>query len=126
MDERQTGAQLTPVRTQEKGTKSSLLSIRSQEGEKIAYNRLSPGALKIYLNVTANANGFHFPMTSNKLTQQCGISKRTYTRAVKELIDEGFLVKRDDGSEEWEFHDKPEVQEVYSVTVVKAEEQFHF
>ena len=64
MAERQTGAYQTTVRTQEKGSKDNLLSIRSQEGERIAMKVLTPTALKIYLYATSNANGYHFLLCS--------------------------------------------------------------
>ena len=120
MTERQQGAYQTTVRTQEKGSRENLLSIRSQQGEKIAMMRLGQNALKIYLLVTSNANGYHFLITSNNVTEELGFSRSTYTRAIKELIDEGFLIKRTDGSEVWEFYDNPPVKEQMHVNVVKT------
>ena len=120
MAERQQGAYQTTVRTQEKGSRENLLSIRSQQGEKIAMMRLGQNALKIYLLVTSNANGYHFLMTSNNVSEELGFSRSTYTRAIKELIDEGFLIKRTDGSEVWDFYDNPPVKEQMHVNVVKT------
>lgn len=122
MTERQQGGYQTTVRTQERGSKENLLSIRSQQGEKIAMKSLSPSALKIYLFVTANANGYHFLLTSNGVIAELGFSRRTYTSAMKELIDQGFLIKREDGSEVWDFYDNPPVKESISVNVVKTQE----
>ena len=82
--------------------------------------RLGQNALKIYLLVTSNANGYHFLMTSNNVTEELGFSRSTYTRAIKELIDEGFLIKRTDGSEVWDFYDNPPVKEQMHVNVVKT------
>jgi len=118
---RQTGAYQTTVKTQEKGSKDNLLSIRSQQGERIAMKTLTPSALKIYLFVTANANNYHFLLTSNDVTAELGISRRTYTSAIKELIDNGFLIKRAD-SEVWDFYDNPPVTESIAVNVVKTQD----
>jgi len=120
MAERQTGAYQTTVRTQEKGSKDHLLSIRSQEGERIAMKVLTPTALKIYLYATSNANGYHFLLCSKDITEKLGISRRTYTSALADLIDNGFLIKRTDGSEIWDFYDNPPISDSIKVNVVKT------
>lgn len=116
---RQTGAYQTTVRTQQSGSKESLLSIRSQKGERLAMQVLSPSALKIYLYVTSNANNYHFLLWSKDVTEKLGISRRTYTSAIADLIDNGFLIKRRDGSEVWDFYDNPPIEESMQINVVK-------
>lgn len=80
---------------------------------------LSPSALKIYLYVTSNANNYHFLLCSKDITEKIGISRRTYTSAIADLIDNGFLIKRTDGSEVWDFYDNPPISDLMEINVIK-------
>lgn len=106
-EKRQTGAYQTVIKKQEKAQDKKLISIRSMDGERIAYKNLGLPALQIYLYMTRNRNGYPCLIWSNDIIEEMGFSRPTYTRAIKELKEKGFLVKRDDDSEKWEFHDTP-------------------
>lgn len=109
--------------TQQKGSKDNLIVIRSQKGEEIAYNVLGDKALRIYLMLTANANGFTCLMSSNQIGGKPlpqGMSRSSFTRAIRELKDNGFLVKRED-EDKWDFYDTPKDAEEMLVEIHKSE-----
>lgn len=118
-ESRQTGAYQVQVNKQTKGTKNDLVSMRSMNGERYAMKVLSPSALKIYLYVTGNENNWHFLLYSKKVQEDLGIARRTFTSAIADLIDNGFLVKRTDGSGEWIFYDNPPVKDEMKITLIK-------
>lgn len=122
---RQTGAYICKVDNHQQGTKQNLVSIRSKEGEEIAYNTLGDKALRIYLLVTSNKNGFQLTMNSNGIGGKplpLGMSRSSYTRAVKELIDNGFLTKAGQG-DLWVFHDYPVATEDINIIVDKKNQK---
>ena len=56
-EKRQDKAYLINADIQQKGTKDNLVSIRSKEGERIAYMTLGDKALRLYLLITSNKSG---------------------------------------------------------------------
>ena len=56
-----------------------------------AMNTLSSGALKLYLYFIMNKNGYSFWLSKSHCCKVCGMSARTYFRAVDELIKKGYL-----------------------------------
>lgn len=56
-----------------------------------ALNILSPNAFKVWAWLNANANNYQFALSGVEVQGACNISKGTYDRAVKELVNEGFL-----------------------------------
>lgn len=123
MAERQSGGYIVENHTQQSGSKESLIVIRSKDGEAIAYNTLSDKALRIYLMLSANANGFKCLMNSNSIAGKplpMNMSRSSFTRAVKELKDNGFLVQRKD-EDTWDFYDFPRDEEGMVVEVHKMD-----
>ena len=55
---KQQGAYMVQNHTQQKGSKDNLIVIRSKRGEELAYNVLGDKALRLYLMLTSNANGY--------------------------------------------------------------------
>lgn len=122
-NQRQQGAYLITNHTQQRGSKENLISIRSQKGEEIAYNYLGDKALRIYLMLTSNANGYQLLMSSTQIGGKPlpqGMSRSSFTRAIKELKDYGFLVKRDE-EDIWDFYDTPKEMEEMLVEIHKKE-----
>ena len=99
MPERQEKAYMVRNHIQQKGSKQNLVAIRSKEGEAYAVNTLGDKALRIYLTLTANKDGFTCLVSNTQIAGKPlpkGMSRSTYTRAMKELEENGFLVKRAD------------------------------
>lgn len=120
---KQTGAYVVQNHTLQSGSREELVSIRSKLGEEIAYNTLGDKALRIYLMLSSNRDGFQCLMSSNEIAGKplpMGMSRATFTRAVTELKDNGFLIKRKD-EDVWDFYDKPPIDGML-VEVHKTEE----
>ena len=122
----QTGAYICQVDNHQQGSKQNLVSIRSKKGEEIAYNILSDKALRIYLMVTSNKKGFQLTMSSTQiggkpLPPQKNMSRSSFTRAISQLKEKGFLTKKDNSSV-WVFHDYPVAEEQIKVIVDKKDE----
>lgn len=58
--------------------------------EATLYN-LSPSAFKVWCWFCMNKEGYEFALTGTKVQKDCHISKATYDKAIKELIDYGYL-----------------------------------
>jgi hypothetical protein len=58
-------------------------------------------------------------LCSKDITEKLGISRRTYTNALANLIDNNFLIKRDDDSDIWDFYDNPPVIDQIKINIVK-------
>lgn len=122
-EKRWTDAYITTVHTTTNG-KTDLYSIRNKAGEAYAYNTLTVSALAIYLMVTSNKNGYPLTICSNSINGNPlprGMSRRTYSRAMTELKENGFMVK-DDKGDFWHFYDIPtiDVESIEKVVVEKA------
>lgn len=123
-DDRQTGAYICQVDNHQQGSRQNLVTIRSKQGEEIAYNTLSDKALRIYLLVTSNKKGFQLTMSSTQIGGKPlpqNMSRSSFTRAIKQLKQKGFLTQRD-GSPVWVFHDYPVIEEEIKVIVDKKDE----
>lgn len=123
--DRQTGAYICQVDNHQKGSREQLVTIRSKQGEEIAYNTLSDKALRIYLLVTSNKKGFRLTMSSTQIGGKPlpqNMSRSSFTRAIKDLQEHGFLTRADDGTNLWVFHDYPvAVEEEMEVIVDKRD-----
>lgn len=120
--DRQTSAYICQVDNHQKGSREQLVSIRSKQGEEIAYNTLGDKALRIYLLVTSNKKGFRLTMSSTQIGGKplpMNMSRASFTRAIKDLQDHGFLTRAEDGTNLWVFHDYPVVEEEMEVIVDK-------
>lgn len=52
---------------------------------------LSGNAFKVWTWFCTNKEGYQFALSGTQVQQDCHISKGTYDRAIKELIDNGYL-----------------------------------
>lgn len=124
-EKRQDKAYLINANIQQKGTKDNLVSIRSKEGERIAYMTLGDKALRLYLLITSNKSGCQMVLSSNGLyvgsntTDLPKMCRKTFSNAVKELKDNGFLVRNPNVKDGWIFRDKPEEIEIMNITLEK-------
>lgn len=57
----------------------------------VAMRKLSHAAFKLYMYLCDNANLYNFGLSSRDIELCTGISGSTYDRAVKQLIEEGYL-----------------------------------
>ena len=97
-------------------------------GEAYAANVLGDKALRIYLMITANKDGYQCLVSSIGISGKPlpkGMSRSSFTRALNELIENGFMVKRD-GCEIWDFYDTPQNVKEYNIVLHKEESKFNY
>lgn len=78
-----------------KGQGQSYLAILSKEWI-AASKKLSPSAFQLFLYLADKQNGYeNWELSKVAVTKTFGFSDKTYSRAVKELIEERYLVQVD-------------------------------
>ena len=79
---------------------------------------LTPSAMKLWIYFAKNKNGFTLALSSLDAMKWGIGSKKSYDRAVKELIDKGFLIAA--GGNKYDFYDvPPKAREEIQVTINK-------
>lgn len=81
----------------EKSDKNNLYAIYNLKALNEAL-KLSPNAFKLWAYIDSNQNGYTFGLSCRDACAGMAISKPTYLKAVKELIDEGYLQEQEDGT----------------------------
>lgn len=75
------------------------------KANKIALKELSANAYKLYMYFALNQDDYAFALSYVHVYSTTGISEKTYHRAVKELIEKGYLVKEKDKKNQYIFYD---------------------
>ena len=114
---------------QDKSTEDSLIAIRAQVAERIAVKSLTHSALKLWLAITQNKNGYVFALSPEALAESWGLPIASYKRAVKELIEKEYMVQKEGKKNSYMFYDIPPVisdDEIEVEVVKRAEIGFDF
>lgn len=75
------------------------------KANKMALKELSPNTYKLYMYFALNQNDYSFALSYVHVYSITGMSEKTYHRAVKELIDKGYLVKEEGKKNQYIFYD---------------------
>ena len=75
------------------------------KANKMALKELSANAYKLYMYFALNQDNYSFALSYVHVYSITGISEKTYHRAVKELIDKGYLVKEEGKKNQYIFYD---------------------
>ena len=87
---------------------------------KRAMNKLKPNTFKLWQYLAKNQDKYTFALSKVDAMDFCNISKSTYASCVNELIDTGYLIKDNDGSNHYNFYEvPPDELEDFTVTVNK-------
>ena len=73
--------------------KDNIYSIFNNEIMFKAMRDLSPSAFKLWIYMGKNQNDYVFALSQKDVSENTGLSSRTYYIAVHELMDKGYLVK---------------------------------
>ena len=73
--------------------KDHLYSLFNLSATKNALKSLSPNTFKLWAYLNLNADGYEFGLSRKDTMEICGFGSNTFTSAVNELIEKGFLVK---------------------------------
>ena len=65
----------------------------------------SKAGIKLYLYLAKNQDKYTFALSSRHFEEWAGVSKTAYDTAVKELIDNGYLVLKKDKKETYDFYE---------------------
>lgn len=88
----------------------SFLMVGKQEWIE-AYNRLAPASFALYLYLAGNNDGYRLELSQTAVEKEIRISRASYDRAKKELIDKGYLVQA--YGNVYEFHTKLKSEQNY-------------
>lgn len=75
------------------------------KANKMALKELSANAYKLYMYFALNQNDYTFALSYVHVYSVTGMSEKTYHRAVKELIEKGYLVKEENKKNQYIFYD---------------------
>lgn len=72
---------------------------------------LGPYGLQLYLYIAGNRDGFDFALSQEAAERDAGITKTTFHKYVKVLIEKGYLVPRKENSNIFDFYEVPKRKE---------------
>ena len=81
---------------------------------------LEPYGLQVYLYLAGNRDGFTLELSQEAAEREAGIKKTSFHKYVNLMIEKGYLVQRGEGSNIYDFYERP--QERKKKAVVPAGE----
>ena len=72
---------------------------------------LGPYGLQLYLYIAGNRDGFDFALSQEAAERDAGITKTTFHKYVKVLIEKGYLAPRKENSNIYDFYEVPKRKE---------------
>lgn len=90
----------------------------SQEAMSKAMILLKDSTFKIWCYLSKNQNGFELALSPVDVRRFTGVSQASYKRAINELIEKGYLVKRDKNY--YDFYEEIEEKKM-NITIHKKE-----
>ena len=72
-----------------------------------AYRKLNATATMLYLYLIKNKDGFNLALSKQAVNNEMGMPFSTYDDQVKKLITHRYLVQREDGSNIYDFYERP-------------------
>ena len=76
-----------------------------------AYRDLNATALCLYLYLAANMHGYHFALSPKAISEEMGMPVSTVKDQINVLIKKGYLVRRAEGSNIYDFYEAPREEE---------------
>lgn len=81
---------------------------------------LKPNAYRMYIRIVLNQDGHEFALSPKAMREEIGISPTGYETAVKNLIDAGYLVQINSGSNKYIFYENPPEKVIAAIPVCCA------
>ena len=85
-----------------KGVLSAIINMDSMNQ---ALGELSGNAFKLYMYMAKNCDKYTSALSSKDATSVCGMCRSAYDRAIKEMIQKGYLYSENDNNI-YNFHDR--------------------
>jgi len=76
-----------------------------------AYRDLNATALVLYLYLAGNKDGYELALSKQAVYNEVGMPNSTYSDQVKKLIEKGYLVPKNEGSNVYHFYEIPKAKE---------------
>ena len=94
------------VKVHREPTGKNFISI-SKENYSKAYRDMSnsSSALALYIWLVGNKDNYTFALSPEAIENQIGMARSSYNGAVKKLIDLGYLVRKDEKSNVYDFYE---------------------
>ena len=73
---------------------------------------LTPYGLQVYLYLAGNKDGYAFELSQEAALIEAGIKKTTFHKYINEMVEKGYLVPRRDGSNIYDFYERPQKTKV--------------
>lgn len=79
----------------------------SKESYSKAYRDMSnsSASLALYIWLVGNKNNYSFALSPEAIEREIGMARSSYNGAVKKLIDLGYLVRKDENSNVYDFYE---------------------
>ena len=77
----------------EKADKNNYYTIINLNALELAAQNLKSGAFKLWIYFAKNQHNFTFGLSNKEVAETFGIKKDQYDKAVKELIEKGYLIE---------------------------------
>lgn len=71
---------------------------------------LEPYGLQVYLYLAGNRDGFTLELSQEAAEREAGIKKTSFHKYVNLMIEKGYLVQRGEGSNLYDFYERPQMQ----------------
>ena len=71
---------------------------------------LEPYGLQVYLYLAGNRDGFTLELSQEAAEREAGIKKTSFHKYVNLMIEKGYLVQRGEGSNLYDFYERPQEQ----------------
>ena len=71
---------------------------------------LEPYGLQVYLYLAGNRDGFTLELSQEAAEREAGIKKTSFHKYVNLMIEKGYLVQRGEGSNIYDFYERPQEQ----------------
>lgn len=82
--------------------------IKMENLEKAMEKLKKPGAIKLYLYFSKNQPGYEWELSGKAFEEWGHVSGNTYSSAFAELVEKGYLVRKNEGSNVYYFYDNLE------------------
>ena len=91
----------------DKYNKAFIYAIYKQDALKTAMKDLTPKAFIMWCYLAKNTDGFEFWLSKADFFNWTNLSESSYRRAIEELIDKHYLIKKNKNKEYYDFYEYP-------------------
>lgn len=90
-----------------------------------AMKNLTPKNFQVWLYLAKNQNNYTFSLSPKAVQEETGIVKSSVQEGIRTLIRKKYLIQRNDGSNIYDFYEKPqeEQEKVIQIQVHKEEQK---